>query len=80
MNKQIDISAAVSSGNASAIATAINEAIAENVVSGADMSGVATASVSGNVVTLMVHDGSKSTFCEMAAIFHLEVGQSPSIR
>ena len=58
-NKQIDISAAISGGDATAIATAINEAIAENVTSGANMSGVATASVSGNVVTLTVHDGSK---------------------
>ena len=57
--KQIDISAAVSGGDATAIATAINEAISNNVVSGANMSGVATASVSGNVVTLTVHDGSK---------------------
>ena len=57
--KQIDISAAISGGDATAIATAINEAISENVTSGASMSGVATASVSGNVVTLTVHDGSK---------------------
>ena len=57
--KQIDISAAISGGDATAIATAINEAISENVTSGANMSGVATATVSGNVVTLIVHDGSK---------------------
>jgi flagellar hook-associated protein 1 FlgK len=59
INRQIDISAAISSGDATAIATAINDALANNVASGADMSSVASVSVSGNEVTLIIHDGSK---------------------
>ncbi|MEX0503733.1 flagellar basal body rod C-terminal domain-containing protein [Alphaproteobacteria bacterium LSUCC0719] len=59
INRQLDIQAAMSSGDATAIATAINDALANNVASGADMSGVASVSVLGNEVTLTIHDGSK---------------------
>ena len=58
-SKQLDINAAITGGDATAFATAFNDALANNVISGANMSGIATASVSGNVLTLTVHDGSK---------------------
>ena len=57
--KQLDINAAITGGDATAFVTAFNHALANNIVSGANMSGIASASVSGNVVTLTVHDGNK---------------------
>ena len=61
-NKQLDINATVAGGDATAIANAINNALANNFLNGADMSGVASVSVSGNEVTLTVNDGSKVEF------------------
>ena len=61
-DKQINVSAAMSSGNASAIATAINNAISNNASDGdggANMSSVASATAVGKVVTLTVNDGTK---------------------
>ena len=64
VNKQLDISAAMAGGDATAIATAISNAIANNVVTdsnnvvtGADMSGLVTVSVSGDEITLTILDG-----------------------
>ena len=64
VNKQLDISAAMVGGDATAIATAISNAIANNVVTdannvvtGADMSGLVSVSVSGKEVTLTILDG-----------------------
>ena len=59
INKQLDISATTTGNSASAIADAINAALANNALNGADMSGVASVSVSGNELTLRVNDGSK---------------------
>ena len=59
-DKEISISAAMSGGDASAIASAINAAIAANASEaggGASLSGIASASASGSVVTLTVTDG-----------------------
>ena len=59
-DKEISISAAMSGGDASAIASAINNAIAANASEaggGASLSGIASASASGSVVTLTVTDG-----------------------
>ena len=52
----------MAAGDASAIATAINTAISNNATDGdgrANMAGIATATASGNVVTLTVNDGKK---------------------
>ena len=57
LNKQLDISAAMVGGDATAIATAISDAIANNAVTGADMSGLVTVSVSGDEITLTILDG-----------------------
>ena len=57
VNKQLDISAAMAGGDATAIATAISDAIANNVVTGADMSGLVTVSVNGDEITLTILDG-----------------------
>ena len=59
-DKSFSISNAVMSGNdATAIATAINNAISANLSDGgADLSGVASANAVGNVVKLTVNDGS----------------------
>ena len=64
INKQLDISAAMVGGDASKIATAISNAIANNVitdsnnvVTGTDMSGLVTVSVSGDEITLTILDG-----------------------
>jgi flagellar hook-associated protein FlgK len=59
-DKEISISAAMSGGDASAIAAAINTAIAANASEaggGASLSGIASASANGSVVTLTVTDG-----------------------
>lgn len=59
-DKEISISAAMSGGDASAIASAINTAIAANASEaggGASLSGIASASAAGSVVTLTVTDG-----------------------
>ncbi len=61
-DKQINVSAAMASGDASAIALAINNAITGNQADGdggADLSATAAATVAGNVVTLTVTDGTK---------------------
>ena len=61
-DKQLNVSAAMAAGDASAIATAINTAISNNATDGdggANMAGIATATASGNVVTLTVNDGKK---------------------
>ena len=42
--------------------TAFNDALANNIVTGSNMSGIASVSVSGNVVTPTVHDGNKVKF------------------
>ena len=53
VNKQLDISAAMVGGDATAIATAISAiAITNNVVTGADMSGLVTVNVSGDELRL----------------------------
>ncbi len=59
INKQLDISATTTGNSAIAIADAINVALANNALNGADMSGVASVSVAGNELTLRVNDGSK---------------------
>ena len=58
-SKQLDINAAITGGDATAFAAAFNDALANNIVTGANMSGIASVSVSGNVLTLTVHDGNK---------------------
>ncbi len=59
-DKEITVSAARASGDASAIATAINNALAANQTAGdggSDLSSVAAATAAGGVVTLTIKDG-----------------------
>ena len=59
-DRDIKVSAAMSAGDATAIATAINNALAANAADGdggADLSGAATATSVGGVVTLTIEDG-----------------------
>jgi flagellar hook-associated protein 1 FlgK len=59
-DKEFSISAAMSGSDATAIANAINTAIAANASDGdggSSLSGIASASANGNVVTLTVTDG-----------------------
>jgi flagellin len=56
-DKEIDISAAMTNSDATAIADAINTAVAANTTGGADISAILTATASGNVVTLTAKDG-----------------------
>ena len=59
-DKEITVSAARSAGDAAAIATAINNALAANAADGdggANLSNAATATAAGGVVTLTIKDG-----------------------
>ena len=58
-DKDIDITAGMAGGDATAIAEAINTAVASNSVGGADISGILKATATGNTVTLTAADGKK---------------------
>ena len=58
-DKEIDITASMSGSDATAIANAINTAVAGNSVGGANISGILTATATGNTVTLTAADGKK---------------------
>ena len=64
-DKEINISAAMAGSDAATIAAAINTAVAGNATdatgtaNGADLSGILSATASGNVVTLTAADGKK---------------------